>query len=1070
MFAKRFMMPFLIILVTAGVTLPLSFSKPAAGLSIDYSAYEKDASLEMVIQDGHSRQVSSLSVSPDSKYILSGGYDHLLKIWSVDGKLIRTIDNIDPVHSNAVFSPDGRYILSGQYHRTLKIWDIGGKLIHAIATDSDLVQGVAFSPDGKLIAAAFEDKTVSLWDENGVFLRKFGDPAPYVLPSYDPDGRNFVVFSPDGNYIVSSGENSTVKLWTNQGEPVRTFTGHSGNISCVAFSPDGQYFVSGSVDKTVKLWDRDGKLLKTFGGHSGSVWGVTFSPDGKRIVSCSKDGTIISRDINGRVIGKFTSGSWKLCLAYSPDGRFFVNSDDNKIQLRKADGKLVKDFGGHTRNVESVAVSPDGRYIAGGTERGDIKLWSSDGELKKTLDLRSYGGIASLNFSQDGRSILSGAWAAALILSDLDGKLVKNFRGHKNCLANAVFSPDGKLIASGTGREEPDDRKNSSIESSFKLWSTNGKLLRSIAGHADEVPAVAFSPDGTTIASGSWDGTIKLWDGNGKFIRTVNTDYMTIHRDTFTDIAFSPDGKIIASASFRGNIKLWNPKGGLLKLLSFSGNKLKFSPDGKYLAGGGWNEIKLYNLRDESIRSFWEPGSVHDFKFSPDGKYLVCGLDDGSIKIRNIENEESISLLAVGDRDWFVMDDKGHFDCSDGAKQYVSFVKGFTYYESAQFWNGFFTPGLVARFLGGGRFEGSNIAQYVDFAPSVTIINPSDFTETESDSITVKVLVKPKQNSLGKVFLYHNGRAVDEDTRGVTITEKGEDREFTVSLVEGENTFVGAAFNGDNQAEGRSEKVTVFYKSAKAIKPDMYVLSIGVSDYKDQNIRLKAPAGDANAIGDIFKKVGSSLYGNVNSIVLTDKNASLKNITKAFNEILSKIKTVDTVVIFLAGHGITEKGAYYYLPYDADLTDLENSCITTTDLGDFIRNIPANKVVLFLDTCQSGSATKSLGAIAMARGLEERKIIANLAKARGIGVLSASSETQSAYEIKALGNGILTYGIIQAFNNKKNEITNNKLISISKLLSVVNQLTRDTAYQYLKVEQNPVMYMFGDDFSVGAVK
>jgi len=98
--------------------------------------------------------------------------------------------------------------------------------------------------------------------------------------------------------------------------------------------------------------------------------------------------------------------------------------------------------------------------------------------------------------------------------------------------------------------------------------------------------------------------------------------------------------------------------------------------------------------------------------------------------------------------------------------------------------------------------------------------------------------------------------------------------------------------------------------------------------------------------------------------------------------------------------------------------------------------------------------------------LKERKLIADLAKDKGIVVFSAAASDQSAFEIMELKHGIFTYSMIQALNNKA-KITENGVISISKLLGVVSQMTRDTAYKYLKQEQNPALYIFGNDFAKG---
>ena len=109
--------------------------------------------------------------------------------------------------------------------------------------------------------------------------------------------------------------------------------------------------------------------------------------------------------------------------------------------------------------------------------------------------------------------------------------------------------------------------------------------------------------------------------------------------------------------------------------------------------------------------------------------------------------------------------------------------------------------------------------------------------------------------------------------------------------------------------------------------------------------------------------------------------------------IAQEVGPSDVLVLYLSGHGFSEQGTYYYLPWDADVTDLRGSCVSESDLADFVGRVRSRKVVILLDTCHSGEVTRSLGVAAAARGgIEERRLVANLAKSKGIAVFSASSE------------------------------------------------------------------------------
>jgi len=708
---------------------------------------------------------------------------------------------------------------------------------------------------------------------------------------------------------------------------------------------------------------------------------------------------------------------------------------------------------GHSNDVYSVSFSPDGKYIASCSYDRTIKLWTVDGKPVKTFEGHS-GEVTGIAFSPDGKYIASGSWDHTLKLWSVDGKPVKTFESSGEVISIA-FSPDGKYIASG------------SLDSTVKLWSVDGKPAKTFQGMGT---SVVFSPDGKYIASGSYHRTLKLWSVDGKSVKTFEGS------GEVNGIAFSPDGKYIASVSnpaFVDNkIKLWTVNGELVKTFqdhSDAVNSIVFSPDGTYIASAstGWgdNTIKLWNVDGKPVKTIKSSGCRgSNAAFSPDGKYIIFP-EKEFIRILNVETGNHVLLTSPRDGEWFIFDNKGHFECSAKGKDSIVFIKGLTVYEPDQFWNKFFTPGLMARFMKGEKLPDLDINKISENTPDVTIYSDAE-SKTGKARVTIRVSAKG-DGDIGKIFLYHNGRVFDEDARGFGAKQTGKSREFTVDLVDGENHFVGAAFDKSGSVEGRSENLVINYKPEQVTRPDIYIFAVGVSEYKDSNIQLKSPNADARGISEILKKTASGLYGNVNVFLLTDSKASKADIAKAINEIADKCKKSDTVILFFAGHGDTEKDRYYYLPYDADITELEKTGVSIGDLNDFVKKIPANRVALFLDTCKSGSAVKSLGQIAFARGYDERKMIANLAKSKGIAVFSASNENQSAYEIKALGHGIFTWCFIDAIKNRRDEVSIDGAITMSKLLGVVNRATRETADKYLKIEQSPVLYIFGDDIILG---
>ena len=550
---------------------------------------------------GHTKGVTAVAMSFDGRRVVSGSYDHTLKVWDLEsGRVLATLTgHTDSVAAVAV-TPDGRRTVSGSWDHTLKVWDTeSGQEICTLTGHAHSVTAVAVIKNGTRAISGSIDGTLRAWDlENGRELFTLSGNQAIGSLAVTADGRRAISGSGDGVIIVWDLEKNRI-LWTLNdntdgkrhfftkspkvavtpdgvraisassdttfGDIMSVWDLESGqefiacrrratNIESLAVTPDGRRIITGFESSVVSLevWDlATMSEREKCSGHTNSVYGLAVTPDSRYVVSASADRTLkvwdIENDRNLRRPADYQDG--RVVWAVTPGCRFaFTKSNRHGLEIWDLEsGRVVGTHANYSKHIYAAAVTPDGRRavsVSGDRDNAELKIWDlGSGQVLGTLTGHRHD-IMSVAMMPDGRRAISGSRDQTVKVWDLEnGQQLTTLVGHTAPVLAVAVVPDGRIAVSG------------SSDMTLKVWNLEtGSELNTLAGHSDRVRAVALFSDGCRVISASDDHTLRIWDlVSGRVLGTLNG-----HSGDVRTVAVMPDDHWVVSGSEDYTLKVWD--------------------------------------------------------------------------------------------------------------------------------------------------------------------------------------------------------------------------------------------------------------------------------------------------------------------------------------------------------------------------------------------------------------------------------------------------------------------------------------------------------------------------------
>ncbi len=708
---------------------------------------------------------------------------------------------------------------------------------------------------------------------------------------------------------------------------------------------------------------------------------------------------------------------------------------------------------GATGPVTALALSSDEHFLVTAVGNRTLRVW----DLWVGREVARLPGhaakITAIAVSADGKRAITAAQDKTLLAWDLQTGTSSPLPAPDAVVSDLAVLGDTVLVASDDG-------------SVRQIGLQDGQIRRDLGKlHGTGPVRLTVAQNGGSFATAGSDGMVKVWGADAAApTATINTE------TTLTAIALDSTGTRLASGDDSGHIRLWTTGGaaqGRLPGHDRAIASVAFDASGTTLISGARDGgVGFWDLNSGKERAHGKHDAGVSFvRAAKDGSFALTGSEDGTTRLWNLNNGSTLLTLLSTEKGWAVIDAKGRYDGSQQALDGIDWQGDDATASIDDFAETHYEAALLPRTLqdGGSLAQVQSIPEGVHYPPVVAFRSPTAGVDGQQNRVNVEIQGDDQGGGVAELRLYRNGKLVPPQ-QGQTRTETIDGRarmiaSFDIDLPEGNATLSATAVNTD-RFESRPQVISL--RQGQASKPGkLHLLTVGINSYSETRLNLDYARPDAQAIAGFIAGGGTPLPV-AEEVNLTDQTATKEAIVAAIRK-MRDVPAQDVVVIYLAGHGVSVGDDWYFISHEIQIPGradrLKGMALSSAELKAEIEGLNAERTLLLLDTCHSGSAVSPLKDY---RGMKTLRLIA---RSVGTHVLAATDRNQFAVELSKLGHGIFTYTLLNGLKGGA-DLNGDGKVSATELIAYAENQVPVLSRQYADYPQYPTGYSRGLDFVV----